>query len=67
MFIKGVFQYGLLKSQHIKGGEGIKDISNTCSRFVVVKHIIYKHNINFPYFYNKFSYLLFVFSMYYFI
>jgi hypothetical protein len=44
-----MFQYRLVKSQHIKGGEGIKDIPNTCSRFVVVKHIIYKHNINFPY------------------
>jgi hypothetical protein len=63
MFTKGVFQYRLVKSQHIKGREGIKDISNTCSLFVVAKHIIYKHNIDFPYFYNKFSYLLIVFSM----
>jgi hypothetical protein len=50
MFIKGLFQYRLVKSQHIKGGEGIKDLSNTCSRFVVFKHIIYKHNANSPYF-----------------
>jgi hypothetical protein len=50
MFIKGVFQYRLVKSQHIKDREGIKDISNTCSLFVVVKHIIYKNNIDFPYF-----------------
>jgi hypothetical protein len=67
MFIKWMFQYSLVKSQHIKGTEGIKDISNICSRFVVVKHIIYKHNINFPYFIYKFSYLLTVFSMDYFI
>jgi hypothetical protein len=46
-----------------KGREGIKDISNTRNWFVMVKHIIYKHNINFPYFYNKFSYLLIVFGM----
>jgi hypothetical protein len=50
MFIKWMFQYRLVKSQHTKGTEGIKDISNTCSRFVVVKHIIYKNNINFSYF-----------------
>jgi hypothetical protein len=67
MFIKLMFQYRLKLSQHIKGTEGIKNISNTCSRFVVVKHIIYKHNINFSYFYNNFSYLLIVFSMDYFI
>jgi hypothetical protein len=66
MFIKWMFQYRLVKSQHIKGTEGIKDISNTCGRFVVVKHIIYKHNINFI-FYNNFSYLLIVFNMDYFI
>jgi hypothetical protein len=40
-----------------KGREGIKDITNTCSWLVVVKHIIPKHNINFTYFYNKFCYL----------
>jgi hypothetical protein len=50
MFINRVFQYRLVKSQHIKGKEGIKDISNTCSLFVVVGHIIYKNNIDFPYF-----------------
>jgi hypothetical protein len=49
--LQEMFQYRLVKSQHIKGGEGIKDISNTCSRSVVVKHIIYKHNINFSYFF----------------
>jgi hypothetical protein len=63
MFIKWNFQYRLVKSQHIKGREEIKDVSNTCSRFVVVKHITYKHDINFPYSYNKFSYLLIAFSM----
>jgi hypothetical protein len=62
-----MFQYRLVKSQYIKGTEGIKDISNTCSRFVVVKHIIYKHIVNFPSFYNNFSSLLIVFSMDYFI
>jgi hypothetical protein len=46
-----------------KGRDGIKDISNTCNWFVMVKHIIYKHNINFPYFYNQFTYLLIVFGM----
>jgi hypothetical protein len=33
-----------------KGWEEIKNISNTHNWFVMVKHIIYKHNINFPYF-----------------
>jgi hypothetical protein len=62
-----MFQDRLIKSQHIKGTKGIKDISNTCSRFVVVKHIIYKHNITFLISYNNFSYLLIVFNMDYFI
>jgi hypothetical protein len=26
MFIKGMFQYRLVKSQHIKGGEGINEM-----------------------------------------
>jgi hypothetical protein len=40
----------ILISMVPKGREGIKNISNTRNWFVMVKHIIYKHNINFPYF-----------------
>jgi hypothetical protein len=44
-----------------KGKEGhIKYLYLICG---VVKHIIFKHNINFSYFYNKFIYLLIVFCM----